>query len=235
MSARQASLWAVVPVKEISRSKQRLNAALFSDERERLVRAMLRDVLCALRAASGLADVLVITRDAEVGALAKECGAQVLAERGAGDLNAALRQAAAHLNAAGAPGLLVVPADIPAVRPHDISRLAEEHGSSRAITLVADRRGVGTNALAASPPDVCPFLFGDESFERHIAAAREAGIEPRIFEARSLRFDVDVESDLDEIAMQSPGPETSDLLRRFGRVVAPARGNELARSEERVG
>ncbi|HVR28971.1 MAG TPA: 2-phospho-L-lactate guanylyltransferase [Thermoanaerobaculia bacterium] len=232
MSERYASLWAVVPVKEIGRSKQRLSAALFSDERERLVRAMLRDVLVALRAASGLADVLVITRDGEVGALAKECGAQVLAERGAGDLNAALRQAAAHLVAAGAPGLLVVPADVPAVRPDDISTLAREHGPSPAVTLVSDRRGVGTNALAASPPDLCPFLFGEDSFERHLAAAREAGVEPRVFDARGLRYDVDVEHDLDEIALQSPGPETSDLLRRFGRVVAPARRNELATSSE---
>jgi 2-phospho-L-lactate guanylyltransferase len=234
MSSRHPTLWAVVPVKEIGRSKQRLTAALFSDEREQLVRAMLRDVLCALRASSGLADVLVITRDAEVGALAKDCGAQVLAERGTGDLNAALRQAAAHLIAVGAPGLLVVPADVPAVRPAEIANLASEHGAGRAITLVADRRGVGTNALAASPPDLCPFLFGEDSFERHVAAARAAGVEPKVLDAHGLRWDVDVENDLDGIAMQSPGPETSDLLRQFGRVVAPARRNELAASEERL-
>ena len=234
MPPRHPTLWAVVPVKEIARSKQRLSAALFQDERERLVRAMLRDVLCALRASSGLADVLVITRDAEVGDLAKECGAQVLAERGTGDLNAALRQAAAHLIAVGAPGLLVVPADVPAVRPDEIAHLASEHGTGRAITVVADRRGVGTNALAASPPDLCPFLFGEGSFERHVAAARAAGVEPKVLDAHGLRWDVDVENDLDEIAMQSPGPETSDLLRQFGRVVAPARRNQLAASEERL-
>jgi 2-phospho-L-lactate guanylyltransferase len=222
-----------VPVKEIARSKQRLSGALFQDERERLVRAMLRDVLYALRASSDLADVLVITRDAEVGALAKDCGAQVLAERGAGDLNAALRQAASHLVEMGAPGLLVVPADVPAVRADEIGALAEEHGRGRAVTLVADRRGVGTNALAASPPDVCPFLFGEDSFTRHLEAARAAGIEPKVLEARGLRYDVDVESDLDEIAVQSPGSETSDLLRRFGRVVAPRRGNEITATEER--
>ena len=234
MPPRHPTLWAVVPVKEIARSKQRLSGALFQDERERLVRAMLRDVLGALRASSGLADMLVITRDAEVGALAKECGAQVLAERGgADDLNAALRQAATHLVGVGAPGLLVVPADVPAVTPAELSALAEEHGAGRAITLVADRRRAGTNTLAATPPDLCPFLFGEESFERHLQAARNAGVEPKVMDIRGLRYDVDIENDLDEIAMQSPGPETSDLLRRFGRVVAPARQNELAPSEER--
>jgi 2-phospho-L-lactate guanylyltransferase len=233
MPPRHPTLWAVVPVKEIARSKQRLSGALFQDERERLVRAMLRDVLSALRASSGLADVLVITRDAEVGALAKENGAQVLAERGADDLNAALRQAAAHLVEVGAPGLLVVPADVPAVTPGELSALAEEHGSGRAVTLVADRRRLGTNALAASPPDLCPFLFGEESFERHMQAARNAGVEPKTMYVHGLRYDVDVESDLDEIARQCPGAETSDLLRRFGRVVAPRRGNEIAAAEER--
>jgi 2-phospho-L-lactate guanylyltransferase len=223
----------VVPVKEIARSKQRLAGALFADERERLVRAMLRDVLCALRASTVLADVLVITRDAEVGALARECGAQVLAERSTGDLNAALRQAAGHLMDVGAPGILVVPADVPAVRPVDIAEVAQEHGPSPAVTLVADRRGIGTNALAASPPTLCPFLFGDGSFERHLQAARAAGVEPRVADAPGLCYDVDVESDLDEIAVQAPGPETADLLRQFGRVVAqPRRRGELTESSE---
>jgi 2-phospho-L-lactate guanylyltransferase len=232
MPPRHPTLWAVVPVKEIGRSKQRLSGALFADERERLVRAMLRDVLSALRDSPALADVLVITRDAEVEALAKECGAQVIAERGADDLNAALRQAAAHLVEVGAPGLLVVPADVPAVRPDDIAALAGEHDGRRAVTLVADRRGVGTNALAASPPNVCPFLFGEDSFERHLHAARAAGIVPRVLETHGLRYDVDTESDLDEIARQSPGSETSELLRRFGRVVAPRRSNEITATEE---
>jgi 2-phospho-L-lactate/phosphoenolpyruvate guanylyltransferase len=233
MPPRHPNLWAVVPVKEIARSKQRLSGALFADERERLVRAMLRDVLSALRGSTSLGDVLVITLDAEVGAIARECGAQVLAERGGGDLNAALRQAAIHLVGAGAPGLLVVPADVPAVRPEDIAALAAQHGAGRAVTLVPDRRGVGTNALAASPPDVCQFLFGEDSFERHLQAARDIGIEPRVIETHGLRYDVDTESDLDEIAMQCPGSETSELLRRFGRVVAPRRANEIVASEER--
>ena len=233
MPPRHPTLWAVVPVKEISRSKQRLSGALFQDEREQLVRAMLRDVLSALRSSPALGDVMVITCDAEAGAIARESGAQVIAERATGDLNAALRQAAAHLVEAGAPGLLVVPADVPAVRSEDILALADQHGTGRAVTLVADRRGIGTNALAATPANVCPFLFGDDSFARHIQAARDAGIEPKVIETRGLRYDVDIESDLDEIAMQCPGTETTDLLRQFGRVVAPRRGNELAATEER--
>ena len=66
-------------------------------------------------------------------------------------------------------------------------------------------------------------------------AARAAGIEPKVLETGGLRYDVDVESDLDEIAMQSPGTVTSDLLRRFGRVVAPRRSNEITAPEEHYG
>ena len=127
----------------------------------------------------------------------------------------------------------MVPADVPAVRPEEIAALAEEHGNGRGVTLVADRRGIGTNALAVSPPNLCTFHFGDDSFTRHLEAARAAGIEPKVLEPHGLRYDVDVESDLDEIAMQSPGSETTDVLRRFGRVVAPRRDNEIAASQER--
>ena len=42
-------LWALVPLKRLARSKQRLGAVLDAEERKGLVLAMARDVLTVLR------------------------------------------------------------------------------------------------------------------------------------------------------------------------------------------
>ena len=73
------SILCAVPVKDLVNAKQRLIGALGPDERRELARAMLRDVLGALRAAR-LDTVWVVTRYAEVAALARELGAEPLAE-----------------------------------------------------------------------------------------------------------------------------------------------------------
>lgn len=67
------------------------------------------------------------------------------------------------------------------------------------IALAPDRAGVGTNALLAAPPAATPLAFGGGSFARHQALARRAGVEPLIFHAPGLAFDVDTAPDLAEL------------------------------------
>jgi hypothetical protein len=56
-------LWAVVPVKERDRAKERLAPLLPPEMRQALALAMLEDVLAALTSAAGLAGLLVVTVD----------------------------------------------------------------------------------------------------------------------------------------------------------------------------
>src|SRR2546422_4754642 len=75
-----------VPVKDLVNAKQRLVPALEPTERRELARAMLSDVLAALRAAR-LDGVWVVTRDPEVVGLAAAFGAEPLADRKSTRLN----------------------------------------------------------------------------------------------------------------------------------------------------
>jgi 2-phospho-L-lactate/phosphoenolpyruvate guanylyltransferase len=77
-------LWAVVPVKELDRAKQRLAALLSPKLRRALMLAMLDDVLAALAATSGLAGIGVVTVDAAASRLAMSYGARIV-EAGARD------------------------------------------------------------------------------------------------------------------------------------------------------
>ena len=57
----EMGVWAVVPVKELDRAKERLAAVLPPERRRALMLAMLEDVLTALAATPGLDGLAVVT------------------------------------------------------------------------------------------------------------------------------------------------------------------------------
>src|SRR5579875_3859931 len=74
-------LWAVVPVKELERAKERLAPLLAPALRRALMLAMLEDVLAALAATPPLAGIVVATVDAEAERLARRDGAAAAGRR----------------------------------------------------------------------------------------------------------------------------------------------------------
>lgn len=78
-------------------------------------------------------------------------------------------------------------------------RCAPRPRVSPIVALAPDRAERGTNALLARPPALAPLAFGVGSFTRHQALAQRAGVEPLIFHAPGLAFDVDTPPDLAEL------------------------------------
>jgi len=76
--------WALVPVKNLSRSKQRLGDVLCPEEREGLMLAMLQDVLTAISGAAGVQGILLVSRSAQVLAIAGQIGAELFVETAGG-------------------------------------------------------------------------------------------------------------------------------------------------------
>jgi 2-phospho-L-lactate guanylyltransferase len=64
------------------------------------------------------------------------------------------------------------------------------------VVISPDRAHTGTNALLFRPPDAVPFAFGIGSYEAHVRAARERGLDVRVCERPHLAFDLDTADDL---------------------------------------
>lgn len=179
------SIWAVVPVKDLDRAKQRLAPDLTALERRRLALAMCGDVLDALAAVRGLAGIAMVTGAREV----VRPGLHWIEDPGGG-LNAALARAAVVLQAQGATAILSIAADIPLTNRDEIEAVLAA-GRTTSVVIVPDRAGRGTNALLLAPPTRIPPAFGGASLARHLFAARACGIEPAVLRLPGLGFDVD--------------------------------------------
>ena len=221
MSAAPTAPAVVVPVKAPDAAKSRLSPALDAEARAELVRAMLTDVLAAVRAVHDGA-LLVVSPDAAYDAIVARFGATRTADAGTG-YNAAvalaLRSAVVH--AAGAAA--IVPADQPRARPDDIERLLAALAAAE-VVLVPALDG-GTGALALRPPDAIVAAFGERSAAAHERLAREAGRRFLALAAPSLRHDVDT---VDDLLASDAGPLGSESA----RFVATHRG---ALETERAG
>ncbi len=211
---------AAVPVKDLANAKQRLIPVLSPSVRRALAHAMLEDVLVALGDAR-LDAVLVVTRDPEVMALARGVGVTILEEpenRGHTEAVAFAQRQAIEW---GANGFLTIPADVPRVTASEIRAICQAGAGAPAAVFVPSQSGFGTNAALLSPPDLMPLKFGEPSFENHLSAARERGLEPRVLRLPRLGLDIDGPEDLAALVLGEDDTRSSRLLRSFGSRFTP--------------
>jgi 2-phospho-L-lactate guanylyltransferase len=197
----------VVPVKALGDAKSRLRGAVAPDEHARLVLAVLLDTVTAAAEADGVRRVLVVSSDPTVASVLAHDGFECVAEGPAPGLNAAYRHGAALLRQADPAGRIgALQADLPALRPDELSAAIKSAADRRAFC--ADRQTTGTTLLlsaAAAPLDP---RFGVGSAQAHLMS----GALPLIGDWPSLRCDVDTPADLVTARDLGLGRHTSALL-----------------------
>lgn len=206
---------ALVPAKALDQAKRRLAALLTEDERRQLALAMLEDVVKALQAVPEIDSVAVISPDAAVLDLARALEVEAIEEppsvRG-------LNQALAHglsVMPSRPDALLVVLADVPAVKPTDVKEVLDALAPDRGV-VIAPSSAKGTSALALRPPDVIPFRFGEQSFQNHKREAAARKIEHTIVRNDALANDIDDPADLKRLLEHPAETATHRLLARLG-------------------
>jgi 2-phospho-L-lactate/phosphoenolpyruvate guanylyltransferase len=188
------TIFAVVPVKELWRTKSRLEPILDPGARAGLTLYMMGRVVSALRAA-GIENVCVVSPDHIVLEEARKRGAASLRQESRG-LNPALDEGRLWAMERGASALLVLPADLPLLDAGDVQEVLGGIGEEPSVVISPDGTHAGTNALLLRPPDTLPFAFGPDSYEAHLRAARERGLDVRVRERPHLAFDLDTADDL---------------------------------------
>ena len=159
----------IVPVKDLSKAKERLSSLLPQHERTAIAYAMLEDVLSALKQ-STLADrKFIVTLDAKAIEIAQSLGIEVILETEQNGESASVDYASQIAKDMGATSVLVIPGDAPLITTEDIDFLLEREKGAPSIIFVPARDELGTNAILRKPPDAIPSMFGHDSYNKHMS------------------------------------------------------------------
>lgn len=189
---------AFVPLKHPAVARARLLEALTAKQRHSMYFTLARRIITALRDVPMVRDTVIVTSSAEVELFAGHLGVRVMHQMRDEGINAAVEAAIASSTAVGITNALILPGDLPLVSSDAINALLQSSQlQDRGVTLVPDRRHVGTNAMVCTPADAIRLRFGPNSFAEHLRTIQEHGLPARIFESGELALDIDEPEDLD--------------------------------------
>jgi len=193
------SATAIVPVKRFGAAKERLRPAIEEERRGPLIAAMLEDALESISAARTIERTIVVSGEPIAIALAEAAGAEVIADRTDEGHSEAALLGIARASEAGASCVVLLPGDCPLLDARELDSLLTAV-PERYVAVVPDRHGTGTNALVLSPPDAIRPSFGEGSRDRHVTAARDAGVPFAVEQIGSLALDLDTPADVIALA-----------------------------------
>lgn len=192
---------AVVPVKRFAVAKSRLAPGVEETRKPELVAAMVADVLEAISEARLVERTIVVSQEPRAAELAAAAGAELLSDFQDSSHSAAALMGIAAAEAAGAECVALLPGDCPLLDPRELDKMLTGVPDSY-VAVIPDRHGTGTNALVLAPPSAIEPSFGEGSRERHVAAARAAGIAYGVEELPSLGLDLDTPADIVALTMK---------------------------------
>lgn len=216
--------WIVVPAKSFAMAKCRLSSLLSDSERAMLARMMLSDVLGAAGGALGPRNIAVVTNSDEVAMEALRLGVAVIDDGYAAGTNDAIKAGLAAVGERGGRCVVILPSDVPTVLSEDISGLLAALKRGYMAIVPATRDG-GTNALAINLPGQLELCFGAQSFARHVSAANQIGIKPKVVLNGRIGLDIDQPEDLFHFLQRNTATATDRYLRSIG---APERWHDAA-------
>ena len=189
--------WVVLPIRGIAVGKTRLAPKLDEAARKRLNRWLVErtfDVIAAWR--GSLARCVVVSRDAEVHAMASARGAPVVCEIDArSDQNRSASVGMEYAAQRGAARAMLLPTDLPEMTPDALSELVCDAARERHMTIAPDNAGTGTNAVVLDARAHHGLCFGPDSFPRYLEWAKREGWTVSVCRRRELTFDLDTPDD----------------------------------------
>lgn len=187
--------WLIIPVRSFVQAKSRLAGHFSLEQRSALARAMLLDVLDAVKDVKNLVNIAMVSGSDDITSLAMARGVSVITDGGAAGTNAAVAVGLRDLETRCAGTVVIIAGDVPAIAAADVEALFDGARTNGVAIAPAIRDG-GTNALALASPLCIPTYFGPDSFRRHRQAAAASGINPAIVENIRLGNDIDKPADI---------------------------------------
>jgi len=196
---------AFIPFKPVN-PKTRLSCVLSQEERESFARAMLADVISAVKDVNcspvvigtelfDSEDIQITVRDADLNQT----------------LNSLMPEASGQL--------LIIMADLPLADEASLKRVL---ATGKDVGIVPGRGG-GTNVIYLKEPQRFHFDYYGTSFLKHVKNANDAGLSYEVIDSFRLHTDIDEKEDLVELLIHGTGKSRA-YLEDLGFVLTVEKG-----------
>jgi|ECHnycMinimDraft_1075156.scaffolds.fasta_scaffold00068_22 2-phospho-L-lactate guanylyltransferase len=177
---------ALIPLKELEKSKSRLSNILNEKERIEFTLCMLKDVIKALVNSSKIDDIYIISQEKEL-KLSDERKFKLIFD--SASLNEALERHIKDLQQYDAK--IIIPCDIPLVSEEDVEKVIELLNEYDVV--ISPSCDSGTNLLAIKNELKFKLEFGEgrRSFIMHLKNALEANLKVYVYSSERIALDVD--------------------------------------------
>ena len=190
------TLWAVLPVKPLSRGKSRLHGCMKAEEICAFNRCLFEDTFRKLNNCINIDRVLVVSQDEAVLETTRQMGGYALKEERQSSLNAAVSQALEFIMENDPGKVLIIPTDLPWMTAQDLAELLKLRREGEFIAIVPDERQWGTNAILISHPGLLKPQYGRRSFQKHVLQAANRAVELIVWLNKNIQKDLDTPQDL---------------------------------------
>lgn len=214
------NIYAIIPVTTFKNTKTRLSPFLSDNEREQLLRVMLKDVTDALR--KHVDRILIISRDEDVLSYAESLNVDTLLENENSNLNKAMTQAMKYCKGKTRK-IMIVPSDVPLIGKTNIKMVID--ASKGLDFIIVPSKGGGTNMIIMKPMAIRTRYEGF-SYKEHVKAAEKKKLNPQVHDSFFMALDVNTTEDLGEIMIHGEKTHTRQYLKELKVNVESFRGSE---------
>ncbi|MGH9800935.1 MAG: 2-phospho-L-lactate guanylyltransferase [Blastocatellia bacterium] len=202
----------LIPVKDLTRAKQRLAALMSQEERTRLAWAMLENTFAAAAAVGSVDRVAIVTLYEPAIALAEKLGIEVIVETEQISESASVDFGSREAEKLGVEAVLRLPIDLPLITDEDIEAILACDQPQPSVVIAPSRDGTGTNAILRRPPTLFPSHFGTGSLAKHIQEAEDLNAYCTLLDLPRIALDIDEPEDLVELLSLGQESVIRDLL-----------------------
>jgi 2-phospho-L-lactate guanylyltransferase len=196
---------AFIPYKPVN-PKTRLSCVLCQEERESFARAMLEDVISAVKEVN-CSPVVISTE------LIDSEDVQITVK------DADLNQTLNSLMPEASGKILIIMADLPLA---DAASLKRVLATEKDMAIVPGRGG-GTNVIYLKEPQRFHFDYYGTSFLKHVKIAGDAGLSSEVIDSFRIHTDIDEKEDLVELLIHGTGKSRA-YLEELGFVLSVEKG-----------
>ncbi len=187
----------IIPVKNLSNSKNRLSKILGGYQRQLLVLVMLEDIIRELSNSDYINKIYILTDDEVLKKTVFNSNVVVVIQEYGLDINTSIKTFLNNVyGEVNSQPVIIIPSDIPLIKCETVEEIIKKISQTKRSVIISPAHDNGTNLIALPANRIINFHYGANSFREHVTEILNTGLNPLIYDTADLELDLDTPEDV---------------------------------------